>query len=92
MSRWIERLLKSKNISSYAQDAQHWNTCAVGEIQADFPKVVLVQPDELDPAPKDKRLLTLGIEFGSAVENNERRKALRIYRAIHRRVERLLTK
>ena len=79
---WLPRLLdKLIPISMYAEEAVDWGRCAVGEFHKELgtPEFSLLAVDS-DDQPRDKRLLDWGTKFGDAVESNDRKTALRLYR------------
>lgn len=97
MARWLQRLTDySTPVKEHHRDAVGWDTCAVGEVHADFPAVVLM---EIRPGgtvrsnpPQDKYLDRLGKQFPVALMANDRKRALAIYDRIQARVRTLLRK
>ena len=81
---WLSRLLdKSVPISQYADEAANWDTCAMGEFAerlGGVPQFHLLAMDTNDGSPRDECLLRWGERFGWAVEANDRKTALRLYR------------
>ena len=79
---WLSRLLnKSISIAVYTGDAADWERCAVGEFRQELgtPNFRLLAVDS-NGRPQDKRLLGWGLKFTDAVESNNRKTALRLYR------------
>lgn len=97
MARWLQRLTDySRPVSDHHKDAVGWDTCAVGEVHADFPDVVLMniaagQTRRRQP-PVDQRLDRLGKQFPVALMKNDRKLALAIYDKIQARVRTLVRK
>ena len=81
---WLSRLLdKSVPISRYADEAANWGTCAMGEFAEKLgaiPRFHLLATNTNDGRPRDKCLLRWGDGFGLAVEANDRKTALQLYR------------
>ena len=79
---WLARLLdKSIPISTYEEEAADWGRCAVGEFHDELgtPEFRLLAMDS-HGHPQDERLLVWGMKFAKAVEFDDRKTALQLYR------------
>ncbi len=88
---WLYRIVnKSRPVRDYADLAIcSWQTCAVGEARDKNLDALVPQVGFADEPPADARLKKLGVEFGKAVACGHRRKALRLYFAIQKRIAHL---
>ena len=78
MTTWLHRILdKQTPLVNFVEDAAHWDTCSIGEVC------------QRTSAPRDKHLQRLGIWFYWAVQDNNRERALSLYRRIQARLIRL---
>lgn len=86
MHIWLQRILdKSTPLHTHAGAAGFWNSCAVSEVDATVPNVVV----KFYAEPADKQLKALGMKFHTVVSRNQRAAALRCYLAIQKRVAHL---
>ena len=89
---WLRRICdRATRLSAYTDEADNWETCAIGEAQdalGEIPAVATALRGRV--GPNDLTLDRHGMAFWRAVKADNRKNALRAYIAIQRRIAALV--